>query len=153
MDVEAASFDIVEGKESRTRIQDDIRQRQKQHLEMLEEKEKNARVSRLQHSIAWLLSDEKVQDTEYERTSKRRHDGTCDWVLKETQLTNWNMDDSKRPCLWLHGKPGSGILISCLIILPSLIPSVSQSRKKCHVFISHSNSQRPTKSYFVLLLL
>ncbi|PQE05667.1 hypothetical protein CJF30_00007813 [Rutstroemia sp. NJR-2017a BBW] len=47
VDFEATSFDIVEGKESRMRIQDKIRQYQKRYLEMLEEKEKNARISQL----------------------------------------------------------------------------------------------------------
>ena len=108
VDVEAASFDMVEGKEARTRIQDDIQRRQKQELEVLEEAEKNARISQLQHSIAWLSMDEKIQETEYERTSKRRHDKTCEWIANEPKLKSWIKDDARRRCLWLEGKPGSG---------------------------------------------
>ena len=110
VDVEAASFDIVEGKESRTRIQDDIQRRQRQEMEMLEETEKNARISQLQHSITWLSMDEKIQETEHERTSKRRHDKTCEWVANEPQLKSWIKDDAQHQCLWLDGKPGSGTL-------------------------------------------
>ena len=108
VDVEAASFDVVEGKQSRTMIQDDIQRRQKQELEMLEETEKKARISQLQHSIAWLSMDEKIQETEYERTSKRRHDKTCEWIANEPKLKSWIKDDARRRCLWLEGKPGSG---------------------------------------------
>jgi hypothetical protein len=123
VDLEAASFDIVEGKESRMRIQDEIRRSQKRDLEMLEEKEKNTRISQLQHSIAWLRMDATAQETEYERTSKRRHDRTCEWMVHEPQFKSWLKDDAKRSCLWLDGKPGSGMLslsvkTGLLLILP-----------------------------------
>ena len=89
---------------------------------MLEEKEKNARISQLQHSIAWLRMDAKIQEIEYERTSKRRHDRTCEWMVNEPQLKSWMKDDAKRPCLWLDGKPGSGILSLAAKIVSLLIP-------------------------------
>jgi hypothetical protein len=108
VDVEAASFDIVEAKESRIRIQDDIRRRQKRDLETLEENENIVKISQLRHCHAWLSVDNKVQETVYERTSNRRHDRTCEWILKESQLKNWIKDDARRPCLWLEGKPGAG---------------------------------------------
>ncbi|RFU24008.1 hypothetical protein B7463_g12335, partial [Scytalidium lignicola] len=110
LDIEAASFDIVEAKELRTKTKDDIQRRQKQELERLQENEKNTRISQLQHSIAWLSIDEKIQETEYEKLSKKRHDGTCEWIANEPQLKSWIKDDAKRRCLWLNGKPGSGKL-------------------------------------------
>ncbi|PQE25152.1 hypothetical protein CJF31_00006017 [Rutstroemia sp. NJR-2017a BVV2] len=126
VDLEAASFDIVEGKESRTSIQNEIRQRQIRDLEMqkrdLEEKEKNARISQLQHSTAWLRMDANIQETEYERTSKRRHDRTCEWMANEPQFRSWMKDDAQRPCLWLDGKPGSGMLVLPVKIVSLLIP-------------------------------
>ena len=70
------------------------------------------RISQLQHSLAWLSIDEKIQETEYERTSKRRHDRTCEWMANEPRLKSWIKDDAKHPCLWLNGKPGSGTLIA-----------------------------------------
>ncbi|PQE30167.1 hypothetical protein CJF32_00003620 [Rutstroemia sp. NJR-2017a WRK4] len=112
VDLEAASFDIVEGKESRMIIQDEMRRSHKRDLEMVEEKEKNARISQLQQSIAWLPMDATAQETEYERTSKRRHDRTCEWMMNEPQFKSWLNDDGKRPCLWLDGKPGSDSVVA-----------------------------------------
>jgi hypothetical protein len=78
INVKAVSFDIVKAKESRTRMQDEIRRRQKRELEMLKENEKNTRIFQLQYSIVWLSIDKKIQETEYKRTSKRQHDRTCE---------------------------------------------------------------------------
>jgi hypothetical protein len=111
VDIEAISFDIFEGKASRIRVQDDIRQRQKRDLEVLEENEKNARISQLQHCHAWLSMDDKIREAVYERTSARRHDTTCEWMLNEPHLKSWLKDDARRPCLWLEGKPGAGMLL------------------------------------------
>lgn len=97
---------------------------------MLEENEKNARISQLQHSLAWLSMDEKIQETEYERTSKRRHDRTCEWMANEPQLKSWIKDDAKRPCLWLDGKPGSGTLSLRAKMMSLLIP-LFQARVLC----------------------
>jgi hypothetical protein len=92
------------------RLQEDIRRNQKREQERVEENEKNTRTSQLEHSISWLSSDEKVQETAYERTSRRRHDKTCQWISNEPQWKAWIKDDLKSPCLWLDGKPGSGEL-------------------------------------------
>jgi hypothetical protein len=92
------------------RLQDEIQRRHKRELEELEENEKKTKISQLQHSLAWLSMDEKIQETEYERMSKRRHDRTCEWLAHEPQLKHWIKDDEKRPCLWLEGKPGSGTM-------------------------------------------
>lgn len=109
IDKEAVSFDIVEARDSRRKIQDEILRNQKRDLEIIKEDEKTAMVSRLQHSIAWLAIDEKVQETTYDKTSKRRHDVTCQWVADEPQLKSWLKDDAKNSCLWINGKPGSGM--------------------------------------------
>ena len=113
IDIEAASFDITEAKESRIRMQDDIQKRQRRELEMVEENERNARISQLNHSIAWLSYDEKLQETEYERILKRRHSQTCEWVTNDPPFKSWLKDDVQRPCLWLNGKPGSGKHFIC----------------------------------------
>ena len=47
VDIEAASIDIVEAKDSRTRVQYEIKQRQKESIEALERNEKNERIARL----------------------------------------------------------------------------------------------------------
>ncbi|KAI9640653.1 hypothetical protein NHQ30_010957 [Ciborinia camelliae] len=72
VDIEAASFNIVEAKESRIRMQ----QRQKRELEAIEEVEKNAKISRLQHSITWLTVDDRNQETE-------KHPEVCTLIANE----------------------------------------------------------------------
>ena len=128
VDVEA-TFDAVEAKGSHTRLRDEIQQRQNQ-LGILEDNEKKTRFSQLQHSIAWLSDDEKIQETEYERTLNRRHDRTCEWITNEPQLKNWIKDDTTHPCLWLDGKPGSGTLLLRAKIMSLLIP-LFKARASC----------------------
>lgn len=108
MDKEAASFDIVEGKEARVRQQEEVLQRQKRDLEILERDKAAERVVQLQHSLEWLSNDDKIQEAEKERLSIRRHDQTCEWVTKEPKMKAWLKDDMKQPILWLSGKPGAG---------------------------------------------
>lgn len=90
-------------------MQDDIRLRQKRELEMVEENEKNAKATRLQHAIAWLNPNGKDQEAEYDRISKKRHGKTCEWMTGEQQFKRWMENNAEDPCLWLHGKPGSGL--------------------------------------------
>ena len=112
VDAEAASIDIVEAAESRARLQMDIEQKQKATTEMLERKEKGDRAARLQSSIEWLAVDDEVQETEYERMSRRRHVGTCEWIDELTQMKNWLKNDTRHPLLWLSGKPGAGMMLA-----------------------------------------
>jgi hypothetical protein len=142
VDVEAASFDIVEAKESRKRMQEDIRQRQKRELEILEENEKNTRIFHLRDSIAWLPYDEKFQETEYERASKKRHDRTCEWVANDPPLQSWIKDDVKHPCLWLNGKPGSGTLLSYAKIMLLLIPPSKARLSYARISFKRSRTHR-----------
>jgi transposase len=110
VDMEAASLDIVEAKDSRARLQYEIERRKKESNEALERNEKNERIARLQHSVEWLSVDDTVQETEYERMSRRRHDGTCEWIYRVVQMNNWLKNDTKHPLLWLSGKPGAGMM-------------------------------------------
>ena len=121
-------------------MQHEVQRRQKREQDMLEENEKNLRISQLQHSIAWLSNDEKIQETQCERTSNRRHAGTCEWMANEPQFKNWIQDDTKRSCLWLDGKPGSGSVSWHPRILSLLIPP-SQARVSC-ARISFKDSHR-----------
>lgn len=115
LDREAISFDIIEAKESRIRIQDEIQHRQKREMEIIQENEKQMKIAQLRHVIAWLSSDERLQETEYERITERRHDNTCKWMVNDPLFKSWIKDDAKDSCLWLNGKPGSGRLHSrCL---------------------------------------
>ncbi|TGO32628.1 hypothetical protein BHYA_0301g00120 [Botrytis hyacinthi] len=121
IDIEAVSFDIVESRESRVKMQDDIQLRQKRELEMVEENEKIAKANRLQHAIAWFTLDGKNQETEHDRISKKRHDKTCEWMAGEQQFKSWTENNTEDPCLWLHGKPGSGKSVICSYIIQKII--------------------------------
>jgi hypothetical protein len=111
VDTEAVSIDIVEAKQSRNRVQDEIQQRQKRDMEILEQSERSTRIAHLQHSVAWLSVDETIQEMEFEVKSSRRHEKTCEWIMKEPQMKAWLKDDTKHPLLWLNGKPGAGMLV------------------------------------------
>jgi hypothetical protein len=68
----------------------------------------SARIARLQHSAAWLSVDDGDQEVQYERISARRHDETCEWVMRQSQVQCWMGNDAKHPIFWLSGKPGAG---------------------------------------------
>jgi hypothetical protein len=108
VDREAASIDILEAKDSRRRLQEDIQQRQRHSAELLDQNEKVARITQFQHAVTWLAVDDKAQQTDYERIQNRRHDETCKWIMTQPQIVAWLRDDSKYPVLWLNGKPGAG---------------------------------------------
>lgn len=110
VDTEAASIDIVEAKDARARAQYEIERRQKESIEALERSEKNEGITRLRHSVEWLAVDDTAQETEYERMSCRRHEGTCEWIERLSQMRHWLKDDTKHSLLWLSGKPGAGII-------------------------------------------
>jgi hypothetical protein len=110
VDREAASIDIVESKASRVQHQQEIKEQRDHALMLLEEREKEAKISRKRHAVAWLSVDVRDQEEHYERISKRRHDETCKWVVQQPCMEAWIKNDSKSPLLWLNGKPGAGEL-------------------------------------------
>jgi hypothetical protein len=120
VDTEAASIDIIEAKESRAKVQCEIEQRQKESIEALEQTEKNEKIARFQHSVEWLACDDTAQETEFERMSCRRHEGTCEWIDKLSQMKRWFKDDTKHSLLWLSGKPGAGMSSSFVSELSAL---------------------------------
>ena len=121
IDKEAISFDIVEARDSRRRMQDQILENQKRELKIIEENEKRVSISQLLHSMAWLSADDKPQEIAHDKTSRRRHGVTCQWVADELQLKNWMKDDAKSSCLWISGKPGSGMPELCTNVILLLI--------------------------------
>ncbi|KAH6714004.1 hypothetical protein BKA61DRAFT_428897, partial [Leptodontidium sp. MPI-SDFR-AT-0119] len=108
LDAEAMSIHMSESKDARSQMQKDIQESQKKSLAILEQSETEARISRLQHSIAWLSVDDKTQEDNYEKISNQRHDETCLWIAKNDQFVSWRRDDGKNPVLWISGKPGAG---------------------------------------------
>lgn len=74
-------------------------------------------IARFQHSVQWLAADDVAQEAECERMSRRRHDGTCEWINKLSQMRQWLKDDTKDSLLWLSGKPGAGIIFVYVLML------------------------------------
>lgn len=108
VDREAMSLHIVETNNSQSKLQNEIQQQQKSGNEMLDINEKNMKIAQLQHSVAWLAVDDKVQEIEHERHSHRRHPETCQWLMSEPKLKAWLDSNTKLPLIWLNGKPGAG---------------------------------------------
>ncbi|KAF8865135.1 hypothetical protein BDZ45DRAFT_474377 [Acephala macrosclerotiorum] len=121
VDREAMSVHLVESKESRYRLQQDIQQRYKYSVQLLEQSEMNAGISRLQHAVAWLSIDDRDQEAQHHRISTKRHDETCQWIMKHSQMKSWLRDDTSNPVLWLSGKPGAGKSVMCSFIVQELI--------------------------------
>jgi len=109
VDREAASIDIAEARVSRFQLQEEIQQRQNNSFVLIEQNETAAKIARLQHAVAWLSIDDRDQEARYERVSRRRHGETCKWVMRESHVESWIINDSRQPILWLSGKPGAGM--------------------------------------------
>lgn len=109
VDREAASIDILESKESRVRVQEEIEQRQKESLLLIQQNELILTNLQFQQSVAWLAVDERDQGVRFERLCRRRHAETCGWIVEQPVLRAWLKDDTKSAIIWLSGKPGAGL--------------------------------------------
>lgn len=97
VDKEASALAIIEAKTW-----------QAQQQENLERLEGERRDRQLQDCISWLAIDDRSQEDALERLSQRRQAGTCEWVLKSSQLRTWVENQNAEPVLWLKGIPGAG---------------------------------------------
>ena len=137
VDREAASIDIVEAKDSRFRMQEDIQLRQRQSFVVIEQNETAAKIARLQHAVAWLSVDDTDQEIIYERISSRRHDQTCEWFMRQPSSELWMTKDSNNHLLWLTGKPGAGTNLCELWRYDYLMGAC---REKCDVFLYYTTT-------------
>jgi hypothetical protein len=110
IDKEANSINMVEDRAARTRILDDITEKQRQAAATLDDSDTQKRLLQLQSSTSWLAVDDKRQEAERSRRSAVRHAGTFGWVEQEPEMKAWLKDDDSEPFLWLNGKPGAGVL-------------------------------------------
>ena len=67
--------------------------------------------------LAWLSADEDSQEEYLHGLSDQRQVGTCDWILKDAQVSRWIEDDLKDPVVWLTGIPGAGKSFLCSLIV------------------------------------
>jgi hypothetical protein len=97
VDKEASAIAIIEAKKWRAQQQDN-----------LERLEGERRDRQLQDCVSWLAIDDRSQEDALEKLSQRRQAGTCEWVLKSSQLRTWVENQNADPVLWLKGIPGAG---------------------------------------------
>jgi hypothetical protein len=99
LDKEAASFEILESKDFREKL-----------LEDLEQRELERRDRQLRDSLLWL--DLNGQDREQEeliaQRKASRERNTCSWILGHPKIRPWLDEEDSHSILWLTGKPGSG---------------------------------------------
>ncbi len=111
---------MLEDREARSRMLEDIAERQRQTTAILESTEQNNRLAQFQNSITWLAADDKKQGSERSRKSMSRHSGTCEWIGRVPVMKKWLEDHSSEPVVWLNGKPGAGMNIPISINLSNL---------------------------------
>ncbi|KAH6710613.1 hypothetical protein BKA61DRAFT_612024 [Leptodontidium sp. MPI-SDFR-AT-0119] len=121
IDREAVSIDILESKEARIRAQEEIEQRQKQSLLLIEQNESILTNLQFQQSVAWLSVDDDGQGMRLERLCRRRHDETCGWIMEQPELKAWMKSDGKDNIVWLSGKPGAGKSVMSSYIVGRLL--------------------------------
>jgi ankyrin repeat protein len=82
-------------------------------------------------------------DEEYEGALASRLNGTCDWILQQSQFRAWATADSvsdTRRILWVHGPPGFGKTVLCARVVQHL--QNSQSAPVASFFcVSEANRQ------------
>jgi len=140
------SIHMSESKDARAKLQNELQETQKSSLAALDQLESNAKISRLQHAVAWLAVDNRTQQENFERFSNR-HDETCVWIARNGHFISWCIDDGKNPVLWLSGKPGAGKSITLLI---GSYPN-HHCREKCDLFLHTSIVGRQVSCVLLLL--
>lgn len=99
IDKEAASHEILQAKEWRQRLQDDALS-----------KERRWEIERREAVLGWLQASDINQEVKLEWLRDRCTEGTSSWITQSSSFTNW-LQSGGASVLWLHGKPGSGILL------------------------------------------
>jgi len=151
VDREAVSIDIVESKASRSHFQEEIKQRQMRSLMLIEQSETEAQLARKRHAVAWLSENVRDQEEHYERISSRRHDDTCKWVVRQSQMEVWMRSDRKAPLLWLNGKPGAGTAPKPSVLI-EILTTYSYREKRHMLLRDWATSADTGYRYFVLFL-
>lgn len=88
----------------------EARSLRQQLLEDSQKRDMERQAHQLRDSIVWLqlLDQDQDQESLFSRKADYREDDTCEWLLKNTDFSNWLDLDHGQKYLWLKGKPGSG---------------------------------------------
>jgi hypothetical protein len=99
VDREANGFNILESKAFRRHLYEDI-----------ERREAEVRDFQFRDTLTWLdlRGQDREQEELFERRSKARSDGTCEWILRNPKISMWLDEHDRHLFAWLRGKPGSG---------------------------------------------
>jgi hypothetical protein len=69
----------------------------------------------------WIVADNRTNNDQHDQQLEQQYDGTCTWILKNTQFQRWlNENDSLRS-IWLTGDSGSGKSILCSFAVKHLL--------------------------------
>jgi hypothetical protein len=79
-----------------------------QSEEQVKRYEKERRKHQIQEAIQWLGLQDDFQRDHLETLLRRKHPGTCDWVMKKNLLKAWFESGPGCQVLWLKGIPGAG---------------------------------------------
>lgn len=106
LDHEAVSLDIIESHNLRTKLQDDI-----------DQKERDRASSQLQETLAWLSIQDRLQEDDLDALYQRKAPGTGEWIFQNPKFKKWAKDKTNGAILWIQGIPGSGMFGPILVIL------------------------------------
>ncbi|KAH7355162.1 hypothetical protein BKA65DRAFT_581895 [Rhexocercosporidium sp. MPI-PUGE-AT-0058] len=148
VDREANSIDIVEGRAARSRMLEDIAERQRQTAGLLKSNETVNQLVQFHSSLSWLAVDDKKQEAERSRKSGRKHSGTCEWVGQVPEMKAWLQDNNSEPVIWLNGKPGAGKSVMCTVVIDNL--DKIESLNVCYYFCDNQDDGRDNPSERVL---
>lgn len=100
IDKEANAIDIAESKALREKLNNELSQREQESV-----------ILQRSAIISWLdMNGIPKQEDELERLLDQRHPGSCDWLLENEKIEKWASDAQSQEFIWVHGKPGAGML-------------------------------------------
>ncbi len=62
-------------------------------------------------SISWLKVSDDIREGELTALCETRHEGTCEWVFRNSLFQTWKYGTVGEPILWIKGVLGAGNVI------------------------------------------
>ncbi|KAF2103370.1 hypothetical protein NA57DRAFT_72345 [Rhizodiscina lignyota] len=70
-------------------------------------------IAHSQAVMSWLKTSDVLQQDELDNQFEKGSPGTCEWVIRHSQMKKWIQPSQETEILWLKGKPGSGKTVLC----------------------------------------
>jgi hypothetical protein len=96
-------FNIYEAQKQRQ----ELRAWRQEDLARIDREEKHQMVAQAQAVRTWLKYDDEQVEI-LDEISSQCFPGTCEWVLRNNEITSWLRNQNDKLLLMLVGKPGSG---------------------------------------------